>query len=309
MPERLRPTTPPGPAGEPVVSQVSAAEVLTLGLGLVWLAGGLALAFFGGESAPRGVSLIALVVLPALLFAGAGFALHRMRLLKEEARSLRAALEALRQERTTRTQASAAALRPAAAPSQPAPRPQPATARSQPAQRAPSEDQSSLAFDLQPAGPPLRPEELSRALNFPDGPEDAEGIRCLRLALEDRDAARMIRSAQDVLTLLAQDGIYMDDLLPEPAPTELWRRFAGGERGATVAAIGGIHDRSSLALTGARMRSDAVFRDAAHHFLRQYDRCLQTFSKEASEADLQAMAETRTSRAFMLLGRVAGVFD
>jgi len=309
MSDRLSSSARAGAAGADASVQVTPAELVMLALGLLWLAGGLAFAFFGGESAPRGLSLISLVVLPALLFAGAGFAMSRMRHLKEEARSLRADLDALRQERTTRTQASAATVRPAPAMAQPAARPPAAAPRSQTAARAQPEDQSSLAFDLQPASPPLQPEEIVRALNFPDGPEDAEGIRCLRLALEDRDAARMIRSAQDVLTLLAQDGIYMDDLLPEPAPADLWRRFASGERGAAMSGIGGIHDRSCLALTGARMRSDAVFRDAAHHFLRQFDRCLQNFSKEATEADLLAMAGTRTSRAFMLLGRVAGVFD
>ncbi|RRH76970.1 hypothetical protein [Falsigemmobacter faecalis] len=298
-------------AASDAAPQVSPAELLALGLGLLWLAGGLGFAFLGGESALRGLSLISLVVLPALLFAGAGFALNRMRHLKEEARSLRESLESLRQERATRTQASAAAIRPASAAvtARATARAPGASARPLPASRSQPEDQSSLAFEMQPASPPLQPEEFIRALNFPDGPQDAEGIRCLRLALEDRDAARMIRSAQDVLTLLAQDGIYMDDLHPEPAPAELWRRFGGGERGASAAGIGGIHDRSSLALTGARMRSDAVFRDAAHHFLRQYDRSLQMFSKDGSDIDLLALAETRTSRAFMLLGRVAGVFD
>ena len=89
----------------------------------------------------------------------------------------------------------------------------------------------------------------------------------------------------------------------------MWRRFAGGERGRTVAALGGVRDRSSLALTAARMREDPVFRDAAHHFLRAFDRTFAEFEKGASDAELSALAETRTARAFMLIGRVAGIFD
>ena len=48
--------------------------------------------------------------------------------------------------------------------------------------------------------------------------------------------ARLIRSAQDVLTLLSQEGIYMDDLRPEMTHPDHWRRFATGERGRGVAA-------------------------------------------------------------------------
>lgn len=101
----------------------------------------------------------------------------------------------------------------------------------------------------------------------------------------------------------------MDDLKPDRAHPDVWRRFAGGERGRAIAALGGIRDRSSLALTAARMREDAIFRDAAHHFLRSFDRTVAQFEKTASDADLAALSETRTARAFMIVGRVSGIFD
>ena len=68
-------------------------------------------------------------------------------------------------------------------------------------------------------------------------------------------------------------------------------------------------DRSALTLTAARMKADPVFRDAAHHFLRSFDRIFQEFEKAASDSELSDLAETRTVRAFMLLGRVTGIFD
>jgi hypothetical protein len=156
---------------------------------------------------------------------------------------------------------------------------------------------------------PLSVADFIRALQFPETPEDKEGFRALRLALEDRTVAKLIRAAQDVLTLLSQEGIYMDDLKPEMARPDLWRRFAAGERGRTIAALGGIRDRSSLALTASRMREDTVFRDAAHHFLRTFDKTFAIFEKNASDAELADLADTRTARAFMLFGRVTGVFD
>jgi hypothetical protein len=157
--------------------------------------------------------------------------------------------------------------------------------------------------------PPLPVPDVIRALHFPESPEDREGFRALRIALEDRVVAKLIRASQDVLTLLSQDGIYMDDLIPEMPHPELWRRFATGERGRSIAGLGGIRDRSALALTAARMKADSVFRDAAHHFLRSFDRTFGSIEPDATDTDLADLSHTRTARAFMLLGRVTGTFD
>ncbi len=178
-------------------------------------------------------------------------------------------------------------------------------------QPVPEAEQPALALGTpaEDLRAPLSVADFIRALQFPETPDDKEGFRSLRLALEDRAVAKLIRAAQDVLTLLSQEGIYMDDLKPELSRPELWRRFAGGERGRTIAALGGIRDRSSLALTAGRMREDPVFRDAAHHFLRTFDKTFATFEKNATDAELADMADTRTARAFMLFGRVTGTFD
>ncbi|MEY4981766.1 MAG: hypothetical protein RIR62_32 [Pseudomonadota bacterium] len=175
----------------------------------------------------------------------------------------------------------------------------------------PADEQPALALGT-PADEmraPLSVADFVQALNFPDGPDDRAGFRALRLALEDRNTAKLIRAAQDVLTLLSQEGIYMDDLPPERPRPELWRRFAAGERGGAIAGLGGVRDRSSLALTAGRMREDPIFRDAAHHFLRTFDKVVQDFERNATDAELAELSDTRTARAFMLFGRVAGIFD
>lgn len=167
----------------------------------------------------------------------------------------------------------------------------------------------ALGTPAESLAPPLSVEDFIRAMNFPDGPEDTEGFRALRAALENREVAKLIRSAQDVLTLLSQDGIYMDELKHDVARPEIWRRFARGERGRAVSALGAVRDRAALALSSGRLREDEVFRDAVHHFLRAFDRCLTEFDRSADEADLIEFGATRTARAFMLLGRVMGSFD
>jgi hypothetical protein len=175
----------------------------------------------------------------------------------------------------------------------------------------PAAEQAALALGTPPEDlrPPISVSDFIRALNFPESPEDKEGFRALRLALEDRAVAKLIRASQDVLTLLSQDGIYMDDLTPDLSRPDLWRRFAAGERGRSIAGLGGIRDRSALSLTAGRMKTDPVFRDAAHHFLRTFDKTFAAFEPNASDAELADLGDTRTARAFMLLGRVSGTFD
>lgn len=155
----------------------------------------------------------------------------------------------------------------------------------------------------------LPPADLIRALNFPENEDDTDGFHSLRLALSDPRVAPLIRAAQDVLTRLAQEGIYMDDLKPDRARPEFWRAFAQGTRGAMIAPLGGIRDRSCLAITSGRMRSDPEFRASAHLFLREFDRVFSIFSQDADDSQITAIAETRSARAFMLVGRVTGVFS
>ncbi|RYI18894.1 MAG: hypothetical protein EON48_09565, partial [Acetobacteraceae bacterium] len=97
------------------------------------------------------------------------------------------------------------------------------TPRPEPAAEEPT---LALGTPVEDFRPPLSVVDFIRALQFPETPEDREGFRALRLALEDRTSSKLIRAAQDVLTLLSQDGIYVDDLQPDLCHPELWRRFS-----------------------------------------------------------------------------------
>jgi len=324
--------TAPRPAQD---AGLTAADIVAFALSLLWLAvfGGLFLfAADPAAGAMQTAMVLIAIVLPVALIWLAALTLRSSRAMREEAHRLQALVDSMRQAYLIQAQTGAtrpsvekrleeiaaatrnteqavamfASVRDSGAtltsadrrsvhvPPVPSMTEQPGLALGTPAEALPQ---------------PLSLADTIRALNFPDGADDADGFRALRLSLGDREMARMIRAAQDVLTLLSQDGIYMDDLRPDLPRPELWRRFAQGERGRSIAALGGVRDRSSLALSAARTKQDTIFRDAAHHFLRQFDRMLVEFEKVATDADLAALAETRSARAFMLLGRVAGTFD
>lgn len=325
---------PGDPAG------VQGSDVVAISLSLIWVVMIAAFVLFGGDSGGNGGALrigllVVAAVLPLALIWVAAVTARQARAMRDEARRLQLMLDALRQSYLT--QAQGAAARPsverkldeiAAAQRQTESVIATFASRRDPATTMPSADRmavytvappDAVMTDEQPAlalgtptegsSKPVTVADFIKALDFPATADDREGFKALRRGLADRSLSKLIRAAQDVLTLMSHDGIYMDDLSPDRSRPEIWRRFAQGERGRAVAGLGGIRDRTSLALATGRMRQDTIFRDAAHHFLRQFDRTLSEFEKHASDQELAELAETRSARAFMLLGRVTGIFD
>ncbi|NDW00382.1 hypothetical protein [Salipiger sp. PrR002] len=313
-------------------------EIAALVLSALWLviAGGYV--FTGGSTEGVGglrfLLVVMVVFLPIAMIWVAAMTMRASRIMREESARLQTAIEAIRksyltQAQTGRNDPSASTLarkldEVAAAQrkiettlamlgstraAQAAVQAQTAAAAAAPEPAADDQPALSLGTPAEALEPPLANTDFIRALNFPDTAEDLEGFAALRRALKDRQAAQLIQASQDVLTLLSQDGIYMDDLTPDMARPEVWRAFAKGTRGREVAALGGVRDRASLALSSGRMKQDAIFKDVAHHFLRLYDRAFVRFEGQASDAEITELANTRTARAFMLLGRVAGAFD
>lgn len=331
-----RPTSM-GVYDRPKSNSITEIEIIAGALSALWLLGTAIYFTFIAAEVPegtndggvRGLLILLVVILPvAMIWVGATAA-RAGRVMREEIQRLQAAIDAIRYSYFSQQQGNkpagdsniarkldelAASARKTeialaglqgrdetARPVTPAPAPTPPAA----------EDQPTLALGTQAGDKtqPLSAEDFTRALNFPETADDQAGFDALRRALKDRSASQLVQAAQDVLTLLSQDGIYMDDLRPDRARPEVWRQFASGARGRTIAPLGGIRDRSSLALANARMRQDPIFRDAAHHFLRRFDRTFAEFEKQATDEEISSLADTRTARAFMLLGRCAGTFD
>ena len=308
---------------------MSSVEIVAIGLSAVWLLG--SAVFFlglGGTAifAPENMDRLSFVMtllavfLPVSIIWVAASAARSARVVREESLRLQSAIDAMRQTYVADRQSaglvpSPVAERQVADTVETAEPLTPAFSSTRSTTSAPAsgavDDQPTLALGTtaEELAPPLAHADLIRSLNFPETAEDREGFAALRRALKDRKAAGVVQASQDLLTLLSQDGIYMDDLRPDRAKPEVWRRFAEGERGRAIAPLGGIRDRSSLALTAGRMRSDAIFRDTAHHFLRRFDHLLADFAPVASDEEIAALSDTRTARAFMLLGRVTGMFS
>lgn len=328
-----------GVFGRPVRQGIGAAEIVAALLSVLWL-GAVAGFFMWTEADPAGGEPVTLlftalaILLPLAMIWVAAIVAKTARVTREEARRVQAALDAMRKAQIVQQQTAGLAIRPsverklneiaetarkteaalatfssrragegAARDPNKTIRPAPATAA------AGAQPSLELETPAEALADPITVAEFIRALNFPEDENDIEGFRILKRALDDPTTSKLIRAAEDILTLLSQDGIYMDDLNPPSAGAEVWRKFAKGERGRAVAALGAVRDRSCLALTHGRMKTDPVFRDAAHHFLRQFDKVFTDFAAHASDEEILEVEATRTARAFMLLGRVAGTFD
>lgn len=268
---------------------------------------------FGPEGAPlsglaRLLSLAGVLLPVALIWLAVALAGATAEL-KRESVLLRAQLDLMRgapgDGGGDSAQTARAAMPPGRDPGAPPPR-TPSAATPRPARAQPETRQGDLPLE-QPAPVAVPPAELIAALNFPDGPDDHLAIAALRASLADPEAARTIRAAQDVVTLLAQHGIYADDLDRAALSAPLWRRFLEGERGSALAALASGDDTAAEIAAGL-MRTDEVFRDAAHHFLRQYDRTLTRIAAELSDEALVALSDTRSGRGFALLAQVTGMF-
>ncbi|MCV3270650.1 hypothetical protein [Roseobacter sinensis] len=337
--QTAEPGTRPTPLGiydRPGTDGITSIEVIALALSGLWL---LAAALFfllvptdgEGLAGLRFVMILLAIFLPVGMIWVAATTARSSRVLREESQRLQTAIDAIRHTYIAQTQSGVIGPEPGSVArkldeiAEAARKTESALATFTSRREQdrvvtpPAETASDTAADAQPAlalgtqaadmAPPLATEDFIRALNFPETAEDEVGFAALRRALKDRTAAQLIQAAQDVLTLLSQDGIYMDDLRPDRARPEIWRQFGQGARGRPIAALGGVRDRSSLALTAGRMKQDPIFRDAAHHFLRRFDKTFAAFEATATDSEISALAETRTARAFMLLGRVAGTFD
>lgn len=289
-----------------------------LALGGIWL---FLVALFwllapAGDGPAGGVARLAVIagmILPLALIWLAVKTARTIAVLRAEAEDLRFRLIQLRDMTGTRGAPPPRAMPEPEVIGEPDPQPRtvvpaavPPTPR--PAPRAMASNRQPAMRTDDPAPVPVDSDTLIQALNFPDGPDDTLAIAALRRALQDSDHARVLRAAQDVVTLLAGQDLYMDDLSPVPASPAVWRRFADGSRGDAVARLGGIHDAAALDTATALVQRDEIFRDTAHHFLRHFDTMLTRHLPQMDDAQIAALAETRTARAFMLLGRIAGIF-
>ena len=156
-----------------------------------------------------------------------------------------------------------------------------------------------------PTEPPAWPVVI-RALDFPEDAEDEAGQHALARASRDPVLGPLLRGAEAVLSAFASEGLFMDDLKPVHAGPEEWARLG---REGVPPRFGPMGDAVAEAVARNRLATDPSLREAALRMLQAWQRLMgRSAHAVGSDPVLVELADTRTGRAVMLVGRVTGAF-
>ncbi len=152
-------------------------------------------------------------------------------------------------------------------------------------------------------------DKLVTAANFPENEQDKATLDALMEVINDKQVADVLQSAEDVLSALADSNLFMEDITPHHAPAEKWRGYIlEGDRRDLID-LGGVRDPHAIEEATNALQDRDGFESTTLTFLDRYESLLERLFQESSSNKLAVeLADTRTGRAYMLLGRVTGRF-
>ena len=151
-------------------------------------------------------------------------------------------------------------------------------------------------------------EILLKALNFPKDKNDLEGFSALKLAHMDNTVSDLLQVSEDFLNLIAQDGIYLDDVKIDPPPVQAWLNFIGTDRNHNNRKLNCIGIDQQIKKLNSRIKSDAIFRDTSLTLMRRFDLLLRDRLETANDSQIFKIAETRSGKAFLIVGKLSDSF-
>ena len=151
-------------------------------------------------------------------------------------------------------------------------------------------------------------ELLIRALNFPNNINDQIGFRALKIAKKHKHTNDLLLSAEDVMTLLSQNGVYLDDHDFYPTNDLIWINFIRNENiNKNKSLICSGHEKI-IEILSKRKIEDIIFKDTMLTFLRRFDQFLRQRSQSATDENLFHLFFTRSGKAFILIGKLYKIF-
>ena len=169
---------------------------------------------------------------------------------------------------------------------------------------APPKRQDQLLEDDEKSMFSVPPSIIIRALNFPESDDDTAGFDALNDAVKEPAIGKLLEDAQKVLEALAEEGIYMETVTPEYARTELWRMHASGAVRQEISTLGSIDDKSLIRHVTEWTKSDGPLLSLSQAMVDQFHIVLHEFARIAEDDELYDLINTRTAKAYILLGSV-----
>ena len=149
---------------------------------------------------------------------------------------------------------------------------------------------------------------LLKALNFPNDKNDILGYAALNEAKKNNNVLRCLQVSEDFLNLLAQDGLYLDDVKIEPPSVQAWINFIKLDKDQNTRRLSCIGVEQYFDTLRSRMKSDPVFRDTALMLVRRFDKLLKCHLFSADDHQIFDIAKTRSGKAFLIVGCISNIF-
>lgn len=145
---------------------------------------------------------------------------------------------------------------------------------------------------------------LIRALSFADHEDDTEGFEAIDRAMDNDTTARLLEASQDVLHRLSTLNIFVDNLTLDIAQHEVWRFHAANASKSEIATLGAIKETDALEGVANLLEQDEQFRESAQNLIDQVNDQMMGIIGDADADQVAAFANSRTIRAFILLGNI-----
>ena len=149
---------------------------------------------------------------------------------------------------------------------------------------------------------------LLKALNFPKDENDFSGFAAQNLARKNNTILQLLQVSEDFLNLLAQDGIYLDDLKIEPPSVTAWVNFIKNEQNDQRKRLSCSGVDEHIKKLKMRIKSDVVFRDTALMLMRRFDKLLRDKLETAEDHEIFKISDTRSGKAFLIVGEISDAF-
>ena len=145
---------------------------------------------------------------------------------------------------------------------------------------------------------------LIRALSFADHEDDTEGFEAVDRAMDDEATAKLLEASQDVLHRLSALDIFVDNLTLDIAQPDVWRFHAANASKSEIATLGAVAETDVLGLVANLVEQDGQFRESAQNLVDQVNDQMMDIIGDADADQVAAFANSRTIRAFILLGNI-----
>ena len=155
---------------------------------------------------------------------------------------------------------------------------------------------------------PLTWELILKALHFPNDEHDLMGFSALKIARKNNTFSELLQDSEDFMNLIAQDAIYLDDLKIEPPPVEAWLSFISTNQNPNRRRLNCVGIDRQIKRLKSRIKTDTIFRDTSLMLMRRFDVLLRDHLKLANDDQIFKIAETRTGKAFLIVGKLSDSF-